>query len=137
MPPRPGHAEGGGLAEVIRYVANGATATAVHYAALLFNMDALHMGSAGLANLCAAVVGITASFLGSRYFVFRNHTDTLIHQAAKFAALYGALALLHGLVLYLWTDLARLDYRSGFLLGLVLQVALSYWGNKALVFTNR
>jgi putative flippase GtrA len=112
------------------------TAAAVHYAALLVNMDVLHMGSAGLANLLAAMVGITASFLGSRYFVFRNHTGTLLHQAAKFAALYGAIALLHGLVLYLWTDLAQYDYRIGFLLALVLQVVLSYWGNKALVFTN-
>lgn len=122
-------------AETIRYVINGVAATGVHYTALLINLHVLGIASAGLANLLAALVGITASFLGSRYFVFRGHTESLLRQAAKFGLLYGAIALLHGLVLYLWTDLAGFDYRIGFLFALVLQVALSYWGNKRLVFT--
>ena len=127
-------AEGGVLAEAARYVVNGLLATGVHYAALLFNLDVLQMPSAGLANLCAAVVGITVSFFGSRYFVFRNHAGPLLQQAAKFALLYGAIALLHGLALFLWTDLAKFDYRAGFVIAVALQVGLSYWGNKRLVF---
>ncbi len=122
-------------AEAVRYVVNGMAAAGVHYAALLFNLNVLAVPSAGLANLLAALVGITASFLGSRYFVFRGHAEGLLPQAAKFGLLYGAIALLHGLVLHLWTDLAHFDYRIGFLLALFLQVALSYWGNKRLVFT--
>lgn len=122
-------------AEVIRYVINGVAATGVHYAALAFNLHVLGIRSAGLANLLAALVAITATFLGSRYFVFRGHTESLPRQAAKFGLLYGAIAVLHGAVLYLWTDLAGFDYRVGFLLALFLQVALSYWGNKHLVFT--
>jgi putative flippase GtrA len=135
MPLRYDPAEHGVLAEAGRYVVNGVVATGVHYGALLFGMDVLHMASAGLANLGAAGVGITASFIGSRYFVFRNHTAGLLEQAAKFALLYGAIALLHALVLFLWTDLGQLDYRLGFVLALGLQMALSYWGNRRLVFT--
>jgi putative flippase GtrA len=131
---QPGPAEDGVLAEAGRYVVNGLIATCVHYGALLFNMDVLQMASAGVANLCAAVVGITASFMGSRYFVFRRHRSGLLEQAAKFALLYGAIALVHGLALYLWTDLGQLDYRPGFVIALVLQVTLSYWGNKRLIF---
>lgn len=127
-------AEDSVLAEATRYVVNGVVAAGVHYVALFFNMDVLSMNSAGLANLCAAGAGIAVSFLGSRYFVFRNHTAGLVEQAGKFALLYGAIALLHGLVLYLWTDLGQFDYRLGFALALVLQVALSYWGNRRLVF---
>jgi putative flippase GtrA len=126
--------EDGLLAEAGRYAVNGLVATGVHYAALLFNMNMLHMPSAGLANLCAAVIGITVSFLGSRYFVFRNHAGRLLSQAGKFALLYGAIALLHGLVLYLWADLASFDYRVGFILAILLQLAFSYWGNRTLVF---
>ena len=135
MPPRPGQADEGGLAEATRYVVNGVAAAVVHFAALVFNMHILPVGSAGLANLLAAVVGITASFAGSRYFVFRGHRESPLRQAAKFGLLYGAIALLHGLILYLWTDLAGFDYRVGFLCALFLQVVLSYWGNKRLVFT--
>jgi hypothetical protein len=58
----------------------------------------------------------------------------MVRQAAKFGALYAAIAVLHGLVLYFWTDKLRLDYRYGFLLATVLQVVLSYCGNKKLVF---
>lgn len=135
MPPNVSRPDDSVAAEAVRYVINGVAATGVHYATLQLNLNVLGVPSAGLANLLAALVGIAASFLGSRYFVFRSHTEDLLPQAAKFGLLYGAIALLHGLVLYLWTDLAGFDYRVGFLFALVLQVALSYWGNKRLVFT--
>jgi putative flippase GtrA len=92
------------------------------------------MQSAGLANLIAAAFGITASFLGSRYFVFRKTDVPLSRQALKFAGLYGVIALGHGAVLFAWTDWHHLDYRLGFLLATSLQVLLSYVGNKLLVF---
>ena len=120
--------------QVVRYIINGLGATAVHYAVLSFNLKVLGIPSAGLANLCAATAGISASFLGSRYFVFRSRNEAIVRQAAKFGLLYAAIAVLHGLVLYLWSDIGRLDYRMGFLLATALQVMLSYWGNKKLVF---
>lgn len=120
--------------EVLRYGINGIVATAVHYAVLSINLQVLRFDSAGLANLLAACFGISASFLGSRYFVFPLTGVPLLVEALRFSGLYGAIALLHGLVLLLWTDHFGLDYRWGFLLATLLQVSLSYLGNKFLVF---
>lgn len=122
--------------EVGRYVVNGLAATAVHYAVLSFCLEVLQLPSAGLANLVAAAFGITASFFGSRWFVFRRPDEPIGRQAARFGALYAAIACLHALVLALWTDYLGLDYRWGFLLATGAQVALSYWGNKRLVFNR-
>ena len=44
------------------------------------------------------------------------------------------IAVFHGLVLLIWTDWYALDYRIGFLIATVVQVLLSYLGNKLLVF---
>ncbi len=58
----------------------------------------------------------------------------MVTQAMKFSGLYGAIAVLHGLVLLIWTDWLGLDYRIGFLIATAIQVSLSYIGNKLLVF---
>lgn len=120
--------------ELIRYGINGVIATAVHFTALYFNIHVLNVPSAGLANLVAAVFGITVSFLGSRYFVFNKTGETITAQAIKFSGLYGTMAILHGLVLLVWTDWLTLDYRDGFLIATSFQVSISYLGNKFLVF---
>lgn len=124
-------------AELVRFIVNGLVATAVHFAVLTFNLQVLGFASAGLANLCAAVVGITTSFLGSRHYVFAGSAQQAwLPQAIKFSSLYGAIALLHGLVLWLWTDRLALDYRLGFVIATGLQVSFSYLGNKFLVFNK-
>lgn len=120
--------------EVLRYAINGFVATAVHFAVLAFNLHVLHFSSAGLANLTASLFGISASFVGSRYFVFPRTGEPIVAEALRFIGLYGAIALLHGAVLLVWSDYFGLDYRAGFLLATVLQVSLSYLGNKFLVF---
>lgn len=120
--------------QVVRYVINGLVATAVHFGVLQINLKLLGVPSAGAANFIAAFFGITASFVGSRYYVFQSHQQPIFGQASKFGVLYAAMACLHGLVLYGWTDLQGWDYRIGFLLATALQVVLSYWGNKLLVF---
>lgn len=122
------------VSEVARYGINGLIATGVHYGVLSFNLKVLHFSSAGLANLIAAVFGIAVSFLGNRYFVFASTGEPLFTQVLKFSGLYGAIAILHGLVLLVWTDSYGGDYRAGFLIATVLQVSLSYLGNKFLVF---
>jgi len=118
----------------LRYIANGLVATAVHFGVLTFNLEVLKMSSAGLANFIAAIFGISASFFGSRYFVFRAAHARLVPQALSFMLLYAVLAVAHGLILHLWTDRAGFDYRIGFLLATAFQVAMSYSGNKTLVF---
>lgn len=120
--------------EVSRYIINGLVATAIHYSVLTFNIEIAGMQSAGLANMIAAVFGISSSFLGSRYYVFKRQHDPISDQAAKFVLLYAFIACLHGLVLYAWTDVYKLDYRAGFIMATFLQVAISYLGNKFLVF---
>jgi putative flippase GtrA len=121
-------------AEISRYVISGLIATAVHYGVLTVNLGPLGFKSAGLANFIAAIFGIVTSFFGSRYYVFKRSSENILQQAVKFSVLYGGIAILHGLILLIWTDWQRLDYRVGFLLATVLQVSLSYLGNKFLVF---
>jgi putative flippase GtrA len=123
-------------AELLRYAINGLTATAVHYAVLTFAMEVLSFSSAGLANLLAAATGILSSFIGNRYFVFASTKEAIINQAIRFVWLYSGIAAMHATVLFLWTDLRGFDYRSGFIVATVLQVLLSYTGNKLLVFTK-
>lgn len=122
------------VAEISRYVINGLVATAVHYGVLTANLNLLNFKSAGTANFVAAIFGITVSFLGSRYFVFRHTTEGIMQQAAKFSGLYGGIAVLHGSLLWFWADLNGFDYRLGFLLATAMQMTLSYVGNKLLVF---
>ena len=64
----------------------------------------------------------------------RSARAPVARQASRFVLLYALLALLHGLVLYLWTDRLGFDYRIGFLLATGMQLVLSYLGNKIMVF---
>ncbi|MDO8370155.1 MAG: GtrA family protein [Candidatus Nitrotoga sp.] len=130
------HADDIGHKQLVRYIISGVVATAIHYSVLTFNLNVLGMQSAGVANLLAAVVGISTSFLGSRYYVFRKSDVFIVHQASKFILLYATIACLHGLILFGWTDIWHLDYRIGFLIATGMQVSLSYWGNKILVFNK-
>lgn len=123
------------VAEIGRFIANGLVATAVHYAVLSFNLRVLGMPSAGVANFIAAWFGIAASFIGNRFFVFPHRAAPVARQAARFLALYVAMACLHGLLLFAWTDVLHLDYTAGFLLATALQTVASYLGNKLFVFT--
>lgn len=118
----------------VRYVINGIGATCVHYAVLNACIHLVHVPSAGVANLLAAITGITVSFLGNRHFVFPGTTESVWHQLARFWMLYAILAMMQGAVMFAWSDLAGLDYRAGFLLGTFLQMACSYFGGKLWVF---
>lgn len=120
--------------QVSRYIINGVVATVIHYIVLSIIIEGIHIGSAGTANFIAAIFGISASFFGSRYYVFRKTATPIMAQAAKFWLLYATMALSHGIILYIWSDLAGYDYRVGFLLATCVQVMASYFGNKALVF---
>jgi putative flippase GtrA len=120
--------------EPVRYGINGVFATIIHYGFLTINLHVLHFSSAGLANFTAALFGISASFVGSRYFVFALTGERFFTQGIRFAGLYSVTALLHGLFLWTWTDWHGLDYRVGFIVATALQVSVSYVGNKRLVF---
>lgn len=119
---------------ILRFLMNGVAAAGVHFLVLFACLELVGMRSAGMANLVAACAGISASFLGSRYFVFQARSEPAKIQAARFLALYGAMALMHGAVLFAWTDVAGLDYRVGFLFGTALQALCTYLGGRHWVF---
>ena len=122
------------LSQPLRYLINGLFATVVHFFVLTFNLKILGFSSAGVANMVAAVFGIFASFMGSRYFVFKHSTKTLLSQLYRFILLYVGIALLHGAILYIWVDQYSMNYVIGFGLATVIQVLSSYFGNKIMVF---
>jgi len=122
--------------EFHRYIFNGAFATLIHYSVLIFNVEVIKFDSIGFSNAVAAIFGISASFIGSRFFVFKNKNNSLINQLTTFLVLYGLIATMHGLLLYWWTDVQGMNYHAGFVLATGLQVLLSYWGNKKLVFKS-
>lgn len=117
-----------------RYIVNGLVAAAAHFLVLTLNLKVLGWSSAGVANLVASLVGISISFLGSRYFVFPESEETLGKQVSRFFLLYIVIALFHGLLMHWWVDVFALNYAIGFVVTMVVQVILSYWGNKILVF---
>ena len=121
-------------AEGLRYLVNGAFATLVHFAVLWACLEWLLIPSAGLSSAAASLVGIAVSFFGNRHFVFRRQDGAIWLQARRFLMLYAAIALLHGSVLFVWTDLLQLPYLVGFGLAVALQVVLGYLGGRFLVF---
>jgi putative flippase GtrA len=120
--------------ELIRYLVNGILATAIHFCVLSFNINVLQMPYMAVANLVAAIFGVTASFIGSRFYVFKGHQESIKVHFLKFTSLYLVIALLHGLVLLIWSDWFKFDYRLGFLIATALQINISYFGNKKWVF---
>jgi putative flippase GtrA len=73
MPLRAAQDEEALFCEALRYGNNGVAATGVHYAVLLLNLHVFGFRSPR-PNLCAAAVGISAPFLGSRYLFFLSST---------------------------------------------------------------
>ena len=123
-------------ARIGRYIVNGIVATIVHFGTLFLLREVVGVRLAGVANFLAACLGITVSFVGGRHYVFRDTATPWTKQIPPFLALYASIAVLHGLVLFGWTDVMGFDYRIGFVLASGIQVALTYIGNKHLVFTS-
>jgi len=122
------------VAEILRYAINGLIATAVHYGVLTLNYDLFKFNSAGIANLVASIFGITTSFIGNRYFVFNIITESISTQFKNFLTLYGIIAILNFIIMYLWSDIMGYNYNYGFIIATILQFLFSYFGTKKLVF---
>lgn len=120
-------------ATFVRFVVNGLAATAVHFAVLSGLIEVVHVGSAGLANGIASLFGITASYVGNHAFVFQSN---VAHRRALpgFVLLYACVALLHVLVLAIWTDYAGWRYEPGFLLATAGSLLVTFVGNRTFVF---
>jgi putative flippase GtrA len=120
--------------EVFRYVLNGMAATAFHYLALYSCIEILNFKSIGLANFYASLVGISSSFMGNRYFVFEPTNEKTVSQFFKFISSYSLVALIHGVFLYIWSDILLKNYNYGFAIAVAIQFLLGYYASKRFIF---
>jgi putative flippase GtrA len=121
--------------EVVRYVLNGLFATALHFSVFSIAIQVFHVPIAALASLIATTFGITASFLGNRYFVFASQKP-LLPQAFSFAGIYLSIACLHVATIAILTDWLKFDFRLGFIVATVIQTVFGYLGNRRLIFND-
>lgn len=121
----------------LRFLFNGLFATVVHFAALFFLVEFSVVPSAGVANGFASAFGIASSFIGNKLYVFPGTVNSpFVAQVTKFVALYSILALMNFAAMTVFADIMGLSYKIGFLACVILQVGLSYLGNKYLVFVR-
>lgn len=119
---------------IFRYFINGLFATFLHYLVLYINIEILLMQFAAIANLVASIFGISFSFLGNKFFVFKDNKPKIANQFFTFTFLYLSIAIIHGVTMFLWADTYDNDYRIGFIIASIIQFTLSYLGNKFIVF---
>lgn len=117
-----------------RYAINGLFATLIHYLVLVVNIEILLMNFAAIANLIASIFGICFSFIGNKFFVFKDKKSELTSQFLTFTFLYLSIAIIHGVTMFFWADIFQYDYRIGFILASLIQFILSYFGNRFIVF---
>lgn len=122
--------------EVVRFIVNGLFATLVHFFMLQFLIKIVGDGSTVVLDYVAAVVGIAVSYLGNRFFVFRTNQFTALGQVMRFLILYGILAGLHSIILYVMEDLSSVNHVLSFLVATIIQVIFSFIGNKKVVFVG-
>lgn len=109
-------------------------ATFVHFLVLIVCYRMIGLPSAGVSNAIAAIAGVSVSFLGNRHFVFQATRESAWTQLSRFWGLYVALTLMQGALLFAWSDIAGLDYRMGFMIGVALQAVCTYYGGRHWVF---
>lgn len=122
--------------QLTRYAANGVVATVIHYLVLYTCVEIVGFQFIGLANLLASSFGILASFFGNKYFVFRPNYGCAHTQLFKFIFFYAFIAIIHGAVLHIWSDVYHLNYNYGFILAVTIQFLLGYFASKLLVFSE-
>lgn len=123
-------------AVTVRFILNGLLATAVHFAVLWSLLHFQVLRAAGPASGVASMVGITVSYAGSRYFVFRSE-KRVIHTLPSFIAIYALVGGLHWATLSIWTDWLGLPYPIGFIGATGLATVCSYLANRYLVFAEK
>jgi putative flippase GtrA len=120
--------------EKIKFLINGLIATSIHLLVLYVCVNFLMVAYYGLSNFIGAVLGTAYSFLGNKFYVFKNSSGDVLVQSTKFIGLYSCLAVNHGAFLYYWSDFAQYNYILGFLLITILNTVFSFFINKYKVF---
>jgi putative flippase GtrA len=119
-----------------RFLVSGLVATGVHFIILTLLIEMAHVRSAGIANGCAAVVGIATSYLGARFYVFGSDLP-VVQTLPRFLVTTAAVACLHTLIVAVWTDVWRLPYVIGFLIATGASTVLNFLANRFIVFSGQ
>ncbi len=119
---------------LLKYIANGLLATIVHYSVFLINIKYFNFQYLAVADLVAAFFGISMSFFGNKYFVFKVAAKRPVAQYTFFIVFYIFLVAFHSLTIYLVSDLLALHYNFGFFLATLFQFVISFTVNKNFTF---
>ncbi len=119
--------------QLVRFALNGLAATAVHYAALTFFLEVVHVPSAGISNGIASFFGISASYIGNRVFVFGSKAR-VSRTLPAFVAIYAIVAAVHAGFLWIWTDIGQLPYPAGFVIATAISTTITFLASKIFVF---
>ena len=120
--------------EETRFILNGLIATSIHFLILYLCVNFFRLDYYGVSNLMGAIFGTAYSFLGNKYYVFRNSNNNILIQTSQFITLYSFMAINHGAFLYFWSDLCNYNYLIGFILITTINTVLSFFVNKYKIF---
>lgn len=124
-PPRRGR-------EILRFLAGGASTTAVSYAAYLLLLTRL---SYVTAYAIAYAVGVAWSYFANTWFVFRERAS--LSRALAFPLVYAAQYLLGSLVLFALVDGLHVPAAFGPLLVVILTLPLTYVLSRRIIVRPR
>ena len=122
------------IKQLSRFVINGIFATLVHYVIFVISIEFFYIKFIALANLIGAFFGISCSFIGNKYFVFKNNDFNLKSQLLKFTLTYAFLGFVSSTILFVWSDLFKMNYNYGFIFAAFFQFILSFIINRNWVF---
>ncbi len=119
--------------QFVRYLIVGAFATVVDVSTLVFLTECvqLHLISAAAGFMC----GVVTNYLLSIRFVFRHRTLSSKGMEFVFFAIIGAIGLAwNQLIMYIATDVVRMDYRVSKLFAVVMVLVWNFGARKLLLF---
>ena len=119
------------------FVINGMVATVLHYAVFFLCLSLLAVQSPGLCFFVGSILGTVASFLGNRFVVFATNEGKVLPQFAKFVLTYMAISLCVSFIVDRCSTETDLSSPIIFLIGVAIQVSLSFLISKWLIFSPR
>lgn len=125
----------GGVLEASRFLINGMFATALHFGILFSLIEICGLTAVGVANGLASLCGTAGSYIGCKYFVFDRRLPSM-QTLPKFLLLYAAVALVHAMVLTVWSDILCLNYSFGFIISTAIATVLAFFGSRSFVFSE-
>ncbi len=119
--------------EIYLFLTNGIIATVTHFIILFVFVENNLFSYVSFSYFFAAIISISISFLGNKYFVFQNKNN-FVGDLLRFFLLYIVLLILNSVIIYILCDVIDIDYKVGFTIALVFQTIFSYLGLKFFVF---